>query len=518
VIAVLILLAALFCPIFAGAGAYAEKIPAAPVKKTSADKIQVVRIEVEGLLEGISIPSGVIPSVPLLYDADAMKGTLYALSRFFSENGYPYNNITTLVISGDSVAVGNNNSTIAVSGKDDSPQTLTVRFIIDLDERVCNGPPLVVGVEKRVEMYHRDVCLRSGELFSSADVDETLRRLSMRPYVREVSAASPVIIEDAPRGADSLLAAVVPFTVAERRGMEVEGVLGYESGGGALSGRLDLSFMNLLRRGESAGVSYSGTDVFQRFKVSASQPWMFGLPIEAGGGAGLEIEDEGYGYFRGEFWTAVEINARWKCGVALNASETVPPDTVGDMYRFYGADVFISLIQMPFERGRTVREISAKVGTGAANREKSYTRNKMELVAGIHYPIFNEYALLGRVCANSLFTDEDYLPPAEQYRIGGRGSLRGYSDEEFAFRSALFSQMEAIYYFDKAGAVFVFMDGGAGFDSSVRLTRSEAKAMLGYGAGIRFPSRLGTVTLEWARNKDDGWNLGRVHLGVKTGM
>jgi len=479
--------AALFCPVLADVHAPAEN-------SAEAEKITVTAIEVEGLPQDIVIPGGVLPPVPFLYNADAIKRALYALSRFFSENGYPYNKITTSVINSEAV---------------------TVRFAVDLDERVCNGPPVVLGVEKRVWMYHRDVRLFEGKLFNSADVDETVRRLSMRPYVLEASAASPVIIENA---GDSLRAAVVPFTVAERRGMEIEGVLGYESGRGAFSGRLDLSFMNLLRRGESAGLSYAGTDVIQRFKLSASQPWVFGLPLEAGGGAGLEIEDGGYGYFSGEFWTAVEINARWKCGAALSASETVPPDSVGVMYKFYGADVFLSLIQLPWERGRTVIELSAKAGSGAANREKSYARSKMELAAGIHYPIFKDYALAGRVCANSLFTEEEYLSPAEKYRVGGHGSLRGYSEEEFALRSALFSQIEAMYYFNRAGAVFIFIDGGAGFDSSVRLTMSEAKWMLGYGAGIRFPSRLGTLSLEWARNKDDGWSFGRVHVGVKAGM
>ena len=486
-----LLAAALFCPIFAGAAAPTEKIPP--------EKITVTAIYVEGLPENMPIPKDIIPPAPLLYNADAIKRTLYALSRYFSENGYPYNKITTSIIHSD------------------SSKTLIIRFNVDLDERVRNAPPLVLGVEKRVEMYHRDVRLFPDSLFSSADVDETLRRLSMRPYVREVSAASPVIVEDAPKSGDSLRAAVVPFTVAERRGMEVEGALGYESGSGSLSGRLDLSFMNLLRRGESAGVSYAGTDVYQRFRFSASQMWVFGLPLEAGGGGGLEIEDGGYAYFSGEFWAAAEINARWKFGAALNAAETVPPDSAGDMYRFYGADVFISLIQAQWERGRTVRELSARAGSGVANREKSYTRGKMELAAGVHYPIFNEYAIAGRVCANSLFTEEEYLLPAEQYRIGGHGSLRGYSEEEFALRSALFSQMEALYYFNKAGAVFIFIDGGAGFDSSARLKMSGAKWMLGYGAGIRFPSRVGSVSLEWARNKGDGWSLGRVHLGVRAG-
>jgi hemolysin activation/secretion protein len=142
----------------------------------------------------------------------------------------------------------------------------------------------------------------------------------------------------------------------------------------------------------------------------------------------------------------------------------------------------------------------------------------MELALGAHWPIRGNYAVAARACAVSLFTDEDYLPPAEQYRIGGHGSLRGYFEDEFAFRSAVYSQAEALYYFNRTGAVFIFIDGGIGFDSQERLKLSEAQEMLGYGFGIRFPSRLGSVSIEWARNISDGWNLGRVHVGVRTLM
>jgi hypothetical protein len=270
--------------------------------------------------------------------------------------------------------------------------------------------------------------------------------------------------------------------------------------------------------GEAAEASYMGTSTFQRLRLSASVPWVFGLPLDMGGAAGLEIEDEGYGFFSGELNAGMEVNARYRVGVAAKLSETVPPDGMGDPYKFYGADVFGALIQKPHERGQVVGEFSGRTGSGVANREKAYARSTMELTAGAHYPVFTDYALMGRVCAMSLFTDEEYLSPAEMYRIGGHGSLRGYFEEEFAFRAALYSQAEAHYYFNQVGSIFIFIDGGFGFNSPWRLSLSTAKEMLGYGAGIRFPSRLGTVSLEWARNMDDGWSMGRVHLGVKGWM
>jgi hypothetical protein len=51
-----------------------------------------------------------------------------------------------------------------------------------------------------------------------------------------------------------------------------------------------------------------------------------------------------------------------------------------------------------------------------------------------------------------------------------------------------------------------------------RLSTANAERLLGYGIGLRFPSRLGAVSLEWARNVSDGKSLGRVHVRVRTGI
>jgi outer membrane protein assembly factor BamA len=467
-------------------------------------RFYITEIEIEGGPQRLDIPESIFMPSLSFYNAGVIRETMRGLSRFFSENGYPYNKIAVSVDIRDSAALG-------------------LRFIVDTDERVCNGAAVIKGVKKRPQKYLKDVRLFEGEPYSGVDADETLRRLSMRPYVRYASIGSPVVIEDAPLCHDSMRQAVSQITIVEKTGLDMEGVLGYESSAqgkqSGLSGRLDLSFLNLLGFGESATVGYMGTNSLQRLRMSVSRPWVFGLPLEMGGGFELEIEDEGYGFLCGEFWTTMEINGRWKAGIALRGSETVPPDSIEPAYKFYGTDLFLTLISQPWQRGKTVKELSMKTGSGLANREKTVTRGKMEFAAGIHQPIFTRYALAGRISGKTLFTDENYLSPSETYRIGGHNSLRGYSEEEFAFRSVLFSQAEALLYFDQSSSIFIFFDSGIGFDQPGKLLFAEGQKMFGYGAGLRFPSRLGTVSLEWGRNLDDGSKgLGRIHVGIKTGL
>jgi len=465
-------------------------------------RLRITHIEIDGSPQNLTVPKNTLPSLPVDYDDEIIKYAMRGISRFFSENGYPYNKIT-----------------MSIDVNDDS-STAAVRFIVDTDERVCNGPVLIKGVKKNPQMYMRDVRLIPGRIYNCADADETLRRLSMRPYVQNVNVSSPVIIEDAPL-CNELRQAVTPILITEKAGMNIEGVLGYESAQrgreGGLGGRLNISFINMLRLGERAEVSYTGTNSLQRLAVFASRPWVFSLPLEMGGSFELEIEDEGYGFLGGEFFTAAEINGRWKTGAALKGSEIVlPDDTAESAYTFYGADIFFYLIAQKWEMGKTAGEFSVRTGSGIANRGKKITRSRAEISAGGHWPFFVKYAVAGRISGKTLFTDEQYLPPAELYRFGGHNSLRGYSEDEFAFRSALVSQAEALIYFNRASSIFIFCDGGIGFQNPGAILVSDGKKMFGYGTGIRFPSRIGTISLEWGRNIDDKNSLGRVHAGMKT--
>jgi outer membrane protein assembly factor BamA len=478
---------------------------AAETSRGRVSGIPVGGLVVEGLPDEPLIPDTVLLAVPLYCDSGAVRRAAYAVSKILSDGGYPYNKIA-----------------VTVTGADDSAPSAIIRISVTPDERVCMGQPLIVAGHGRTNIYYRDVAFTPGTPYSAGAVDATVRRLMSRPYVKSAVAAPPVIIEDAPPCGDTMPLAVAAISVVEKRGMGAEGALGYESGrgsgAGGLSGRLGLSFVNMLRRGESVDLSYAGTPAAQRLNSAAAYPWAFGLPLELGGSLGAEIEEGGYGYLGGGARASVEIGTRLRFGVSLTASETVPPDSAGNPYTFCGADAFLELKSGQWERGAVVPEFSILTGSGAANREKPYARSKAEAAAGIHYPLYGPCAAAARACAKSLFTEEGYLPPAELYRIGGHGSLRGYSEDEYAFRAAAFSQLELLYYFDRAGSVYIFTDGGLGFNKNNYLSVSEAEKLLGYGIGLRFPSRVGTVSLEWARNIGDKESLGRLHVGVKTGV
>ena len=116
-----------------------------------------------------------------------------------------------------------------------------------------------------------------------------------------------------------------------------------------------------------------------------------------------------------------------------------------------------------------------------------------------------------RLVSKHLITKEQNLITAEKFRTGGYNSVRGYSDNEFAFRTLVYGQLEYLMYFIGTGAVYIFSDGGVGFEQKIELNGNYS-SILGYGVGIRLPSRIGIMTMEWARNFRDHKSLGRIHI------
>jgi len=163
-------------------------------------------------------------------------------------------------------------------------------------------------------------------------------------------------------------------------------------------------------------------------------------------------------------------------------------------------------------------EVSMEIGSGVAKKEKNYNRSHVDFSVGAHVPFGGSQAIYSRLVTAHIVSSEKNLLPVELNRIGGYNSIRGYSDNEFAFRTVAFGQLEAIHYFNTNGSVFIFVDGGIGFKEEPTLLKSDYNKLLGYGIGIRIPSRLGMMTLEWARNYQDQKSLGRVHVQFQNDL
>jgi hemolysin activation/secretion protein len=104
------------------------------------------------------------------------------------------------------------------------------------------------------------------------------------------------------------------------------------------------------------------------------------------------------------------------------------------------------------------------------------------------------------------------------YRIGGNETVRGYSEQQFAFKTALFGQIEYLFYLTPNASAYLFLDGGVGFPTSVHVHADDRKNLLGYGIGVRIPVRIGTASIAWARNYRDTKSMGRIHVRITNAL
>jgi len=463
--------------------------------------------------------------LPRPYDAGEIqsfaKKTIYALGT----KGYPFASLA-----------------IAVRTRPDSQavragwrrELIAVVFDVRENGRYAFAAPLITGAAKtdRKLLLH-DIMFREGRPFDLRKVEESRDRLLSRPYVTSAEVSSPTVLLTATLTSDTAARAaappldkvIVPVSCADRNGFGFDGALTFQAGGGSAAnsfyGVVNLSLLNLLRGGETGTLTYNGQQDLQRMELAVSKPYLLDFPVFASVDFGLEIQKgsqkDSYGYLHGDVEALTELAAYWQLGLAVNGHEVqYPQDSSGATSQFVGADVIINRQTNRYRAGEFVRGFSLRTGSGLAkNNGRQFDRWHVDAAGNLQVPFTNRWAAAGRLVAQTIISDPaDTLRPAELYQTGGYKSLRGYADDEFRFKTVGYGQVEFLFYFNPEGSIYAFTDAGLGFGPLDQMTLPSATRMVGYGLGIRIPSKVGTAAIEWARNYQDTKSLGRIHVSV----
>lgn len=405
---------------------------------------------------------------------------------------------------------------------------ITVELLVRDNGRYAFSKPLFTGnIKTSRRLLAHDVLFGEGEPFDLHKVEESRERLLLRPYISGVDVASPAVLLDAnpaPASQQILDKVLVPFICEDRSGLGFDGALAFQAGGasapaaGGFSGIVNISLLNILHSGESAEITYNGRKDFSKLSFSLAKPYLFNVPLFASGDFGLEIQAEKNGFLHGTLEGLTEFAVRWQLGLGINGHEVW--DTSGSSSEYTGVDVILSRQPERLTAGALSRGIVIRTGSGLAhNNGRQFDRWHVDVSGGVQVPLTNRLAIGGRVVAQSLFTQQgDSLQTVELYRTGGYQSIRGYADNEFAFKSVCYVQGDFLLYFAAESAVYVFSDAGAGFGPYDQLNFQEATRMLSYGVGLHLPVKIGSGTIEWARNYKDTRSLGRIHVSIQNSI
>jgi hypothetical protein len=449
-----------------------------------------------------SIQKGLFPRP---YEAGELTILAEKTLRFFGKKGYPFARLST-----------------AISEKE-GPCIVT--FTVRGNGRYLFSQPLLTGTQKTSErLLRRDISVKKDSVFNLQTIEESKNRLASRRWVTSVETGPFQIVSERERAQalpDFSGSVQVPFIISDNVGLGVDGAVAFQAGAasaGTLSGIFNISLLNLFRRGETGSLSYRGEQEYQRLEVSLAMPYLFNIPLFSSTGFGLEIKENDYGYLHGEISLTTDIRPFWQWGLVIKGHEVT--DSAGSSSRFEGLDFVVSEEAKPYRAGMTCSEADFKIGSGIVQYNgRQLNRWHVDLTYGLHFPFNFRHAAVGRVVFGTILTDDlDTLRTVELYRTGGYKSLRGYSDNEFAFRTVIYEQVEYHLYFNYSGSVFIFMDAGMGVERDSPVSVRDAVKFLGYGLGIRVPVKIGDASVEWARKYTETSGWGRIHIALRNNL
>jgi hypothetical protein len=465
---------------------------------------------------------------PRYYDAGDIQGLARKVLYFFSCHGRPFATLSITIVDTQRIDMGRNRP---------YGRLMFVIFNVRENGRYAFAKPMLLGKFKTdPRLIGHDIEIVQGAEFDERNVDESRERLLTRPYIATVETGALKIMRDTLARKDTMSGAggfsggvIAPFSIEDHVGLGLDGAIAFQAGQTAantLSGIFNISLNNIFHYGEAGLFSYKGEQNYQRLEVSLSVPYLLGLSLFGAGGFGLEVQQNAYGYLHGELEVLTEWWPYWQWGMELQAHEITrtldsTSAVVNDIASNYeGVDFVVTRRRKPFRAGQFASDLDFRIGSGLQQTQgEQLNRWHIDINTGLQIPLSLRYAVSARAVAGTFITDiRDTLQTVELYRTGGYNSLRGYTDNEFAFKTVLYEQLEYLYYFNYNGAVFVFLDGGIGFNENVPIRVPSGTKMLGYGVGMRIPVKIGDAAIEWARNYTDTQSWGRIHIAVSNNV
>jgi len=459
-------------------------------------------------------------SFPCFYDAQEIRFLANKTISIMTTKGYPFASLSIDIIpdTQSSLKYTNNHS-------------YNIIFNINENGKYFFSSPLIIGsytTNKRLLL--NDIVFKDGSLFDYRKIWQSQLKLLSRPYISNVEVSSPYVMleskaitEEQPDTNEYEYKdkVIVPISCTDKKGLGLDGAVAFQAGGTAplsnFFGMISFSLLNIFGLGEKTSLLYNGQQDMQHIELFLAKPYIFNFPIFPSSSFGLEIKKNDYGYLNGKLDILTELLNLTRIGLSLQGYEVDYRlnDSIGVTSQYGGLNILISRQPVNiYEAEKFSSGFLIQTGSGIAkSKNKQFDRWNAEILAGFHIPIYKRFSIYAKITGKTKITkQEDSLHNIEMYRIGGYKSLRGYNDNEFSFTTVAYENLEFLFYFGRFSSIYLFTDAGLGTAVQKYDSFNYFNKLFGYGIGMRFPSKLGVISLEWARNYKDFKSFGRIHV------
>jgi len=410
----------------------------------------------------------------------------------------------------------------------DQADSVDIRLRVDEGRRMTLDEIRVEGnKETDPSVIVRETRFEPGEPFNPTKVNAIRQRLNRLNIFSSVAEPTLYVRDD--KG--GLL-----IKVQEGNTSTFDGVLGYippsSPGESAyLTGLVSVSMRSLFGTGRKMSLRWQREDRYsQEIAFRYIEPWLFGAPVNLGGGFLQRQQDTAY------VRRTLDVKAELMFSEELSISLVLKTDRVipsGDSSttRAVGTSSTTAGVEVEYD----TRDDLASPTSGARYRaDYHYGRKSVssvpasavgQIVSGgtlqragldveLFLPAFRRQVIAIGVHGREVTTEQ--VQEGEMYRFGGANTLRGYRENEFLGASIAWTNAEYRFLLARRTFVFGFFDTGYYFrptNDVLGLPSSEA-FRYGYGVGVRVETPLGNIGVSFALGEGDSFGTAKIHIGL----
>ncbi|UCF78723.1 MAG: hypothetical protein JSW03_00140 [Candidatus Eiseniibacteriota bacterium] len=389
-------------------------------------------------------------------------------------------------------------------------------FFIDEGPRCAVGE-VVLGESNALTStaLHRALGVARGETYCESRLRRGINSLRRKALFAEVG--EPVVSVSGGNTARVL----VP--VKDRKTTSVAGAVGFRGRSSELTGGLSLSLLNIARTGRSASASWeaAGGNV-SSLSFSYAEPWVMGLPFSSAVSFEHVVRDTFFAR------TSVSLLCKVPLSPVLSAEagasfektlETNGPVTRTSRVAWLGGlelatgephwstgDSYLAAL-----RGSRGSKRISRVSEGEEARDVFSTlqgRTLLQRRLGL-----SQIALVD-VKLFAITEGRESASLDELFALGGKRTLRGYSERQFLAPTVGSVQLEyGILIGGEGGRAFALLD--CGYASTQALSTGD-RFHVGYGVGLRVPSPFGVAGVDFGVPAGESLSSGKVHVGLES--
>jgi outer membrane protein assembly factor BamA len=399
-------------------------------------------------------------------------------------------------------------------------------FVID-EGPLCTVGDVVLENSRALtaKALRKALGISSGEKYCEKDLRRSLsylRRTALFTEVGEPVLSVSTESDPSPRDASRRDKVMIAVPVRDRKTTLIAGAVGFRGRTNEVTGGVSLSLLNIARTGRSAKTSWEATGRnVSSFYLSYAEPWVMGLPFTSSISFEQIVRDTLFARTALGVMLKVPVTSLVSAQIGANfekALNTDGPGTRTSRLAWLGGIELLSggpswssensfLATLGGTRGdkRTVylsenltrKEVFSTL-TGRALLQRRIKSNQISLVD---------------LKASAILEGRQLATPDELFTLGGKNTLRGYSERQFLASTVGSIQCEyGLAVGDEGGRAFAFLD--CGYASTQALSTAD-RFHVGYGIGLKVPSAIGLAGIDFGVPLGESLGSGKIHVGLE---